>query len=125
MNGARLTLELTQTQSCQSTQRWIRNFLSVGDGQNAQGQGLGLNILRSKMSAEKLREEDLKLLQLLEQMQGQIAQSSSNLESLKEALELALRLVEERNQSLLNARSPLLEGYGPKTTTNLPDCPEK
>jgi|GEM_PF-1549811 diguanylate cyclase (GGDEF)-like protein len=125
MNGARLTLELTQTQSCQSTQRWIRNFLSVGDGQNAQGQGLGLNILRSKMSAEKLREEDLKLLQLLEQMQGQIAQSSSNLESLKEALELALRLVEERNQSLLNARSPLLEGYGAEDDDKLTGLPGK
>lgn len=63
------------------------------------------------MSAEKLREEDLKLLHLLEQMRSQIAQASSNLDSLKQALESAQRLVEERNRNLLSIRSPWLEGY--------------
>lgn len=63
------------------------------------------------MSAEKLREEDLKLLHLLEQMRSQIAQAGSNLDSLKQALESAQRLVEERNRNLLDIRSPWLEGY--------------
>jgi|GEM_PF-5315137 len=58
------------------------------------------------MSAEKLREEDLKLLHLLEQMRSQIAQASDNLDSLKQALESVQRLVEERNRNLLNHRSP-------------------
>ncbi len=75
------------------------------------------------MSAEKLRDEDLKLVQLLEQMRAQIGHSSSNLESLKMALESAQRLVEERNQSLLNARSPLLEGYGAEDDDELTGLP--
>lgn len=62
------------------------------------------------MSAEKLREEDFKLLQLLEQMRNQITQSSSSLHSLKEILDSVQALVEERHQSLINARNPLLEG---------------
>lgn len=77
------------------------------------------------MSAEKLRDEDLKLVQLLEQMRTQIVHSSSNLESLKLALESAQRLVEERNQNLLNARSPLLEGYGAEDDDELTGLPSK
>ncbi len=77
------------------------------------------------MSADKLRDEDLKLVQLLEQMRTQIAHSSSNLESLRSALETAQRLVEERNQSLLNARSPLLEGYGAEHDDELTGLPGK
>ncbi len=75
------------------------------------------------MSTDKLRDEDLKLAQLLEQMRTQIVNSSSNLESLKMALETAQRLVEERNQSLLNARSPLLEGYGAEEDDKLTGLP--
>ncbi|GIW34768.1 GGDEF domain-containing protein [Meiothermus sp.] len=77
------------------------------------------------MSIDKLRDEDLKLVQLLEQMRTQIAHSSSSLESLKMALELAQRLVEERNQSLLNARSPLLKGYGAEDDDALTGLPSK
>lgn len=77
------------------------------------------------MSMDKLRDEDLKLVQLLEQMRTQIAHSSSNLESLRMALESAQRLVEERNQSLLNARSPLLEGYGVEDDDELTGLPSK
>lgn len=84
-----------------------------------------MNILWGKMSAEKLREEDLKLSQLLEQMQSEIAQASSSLESLKGALELAQRLVEKRNQSVLNARSPLLLGYGSEDDDDLTGLPGK
>ncbi|MCX7601268.1 MAG: GGDEF domain-containing protein [Meiothermus sp.] len=75
------------------------------------------------MSTDKLRDEDLKLVHLLEQMREQILQSSQNLESLKEALLSAQRLVEERNQSLLSARSPLLEGYGAQDDDPLTGLP--
>ncbi|WP_299428817.1 GGDEF domain-containing protein, partial [uncultured Meiothermus sp.] len=77
------------------------------------------------MSPDKLRDEDLKLVQLLEQMRAQIVHSSSNLESLRGALESAQRLVEERNQNLLNARSPLLEGYGAEEDDELTGLPGK
>ncbi|GIW32079.1 MAG: hypothetical protein KatS3mg071_2253 [Meiothermus sp.] len=77
------------------------------------------------MSAEKLREEDLKLLHLLEQMRGQIAQASDNLDSLRQALESVQRLVEERNRNLLNHRSPWLEGYGCETDDPLTGLPGK
>lgn len=77
------------------------------------------------MSAEKLREEDLKLLQLLEQMRQQIAQSSSSLHSLKELLDSAQALVEQRNQGLVNARSPLLAGYEAEDDDRLTGLPGK
>ncbi|GEM84801.1 GGDEF domain-containing protein [Meiothermus hypogaeus] len=77
------------------------------------------------MSIDKLRDEDLKLVHLLEQMRTQIVHSSSNLESLKMALESAQRLVEERNQSLLNARSSLLEGYGAEDDDELTGLPRQ
>lgn len=77
------------------------------------------------MSAEKLREEDRKLLQLLEQMRNQIAQSSSSLHSLEEILDSVQALVEERHQSLINARNPLLEGYSAEEDDKLTGLPGK
>lgn len=77
------------------------------------------------MSTEKLRDEDIKLLQMLEQMRNQIAQSSSSLDSLKDILESVERLVKERNHGLINARSPLLEGYGIEADDPLTGLPGK
>ncbi|MGK0619042.1 GGDEF domain-containing protein [Meiothermus cerbereus] len=77
------------------------------------------------MSTEKLRDEDIKLLQMLEQMRNQIAQSSSSLDSLKDILESVERLVKERNHSMINARSPLLEGFGIETDDQLTGLPGK
>jgi diguanylate cyclase (GGDEF)-like protein len=77
------------------------------------------------MSTEKLRDEDIKLLQMLEQMRNQIAQSSSSLDSLKDILESVERLVKERNHSLINARSILLEGYGIEADDPLTGLPGK
>lgn len=70
-----------------------------------------LHIIPSKMSAERLREEDRKL-RLLEQMRNQIAQSSSSLHPLEEMLDSVQALVEERHQSRINARNPLLGRVG-------------
>jgi len=77
------------------------------------------------MSTEKLRDEDIKLLQMFEQMRNQIAQSSSSLDSLKDILESVERLVKERNHSLINARSTLLEGYGIEADDPLTGLPGK
>lgn len=71
MNGAGITLQGTDNTICPVVDWW--NIQPISDGQIAQGLDRGMHIIRNKMSAEKLREEDLKLLHLLEQMRSQIA----------------------------------------------------
>ncbi|MDX2005348.1 MAG: GGDEF domain-containing protein [Meiothermus sp.] len=62
------------------------------------------------MSAEKLRDEDLKLVDLIEQAQSQVLEYNGRLLELQDTLAMARRLVEERNQALLSGRNALLEG---------------
>jgi len=61
---------------------------------------------------EKLREEDIKLLQLLQRMRVQMEHFARDLDVLKDTLASMERLLEERSLDLIKARSPLLQGYG-------------
>jgi diguanylate cyclase (GGDEF)-like protein len=74
---------------------------------------------------DDLRDEDLQLARLLQQMQSHLVYSSKNLESLRSALETAQRLIEERHQSLISSRSSLLEGYPAKDDDELTGLPGK
>ena len=62
--------------------------------------------------SEKLREEDVKLLQLLQRMRAQIAHFAQDLDALKDTLAAMEHLLEERSLSLIKARNPLLQGHG-------------
>jgi len=77
------------------------------------------------MSVEKLRGEDTRLLQLLEQARCQIVLSSDSLDSLKSILQSIERLVEERNQNLIKARSPWLVDLNPEAHDPLTGLPGK
>jgi hypothetical protein len=74
---------------------------------------------------DELRDEELQLAQLLQQMQTHLPYSSQSLQSLRSALETAQRLIEERHQSLLSSRTSLLEGYPAKDDDELTGLPGK
>ncbi len=71
------------------------------------------------MSPEKLRDEDLRLAELLEQA---LAEARAN-GGYMLALEQALKLVQERNLLLLKARSPLLESVAVEEVDELTGLP--
>lgn len=69
-----------------------------------------LSLYTRVMSTEKLRDEDLKLADLIEQAQRQVLDYNGRLVELQNTLDAARRLVDERNQALLTGRNALLEG---------------
>lgn len=71
------------------------------------------------MNPEKLRDEDLRLSQLLEQALTEARASGGPIPALEEAL----RLVQERNLLLLKARSTLLDGVSPEELDELTRLP--
>lgn len=78
------------------------------------------------MGMEKLRDDDLRLAELLEQARQQALEYKGRIAELEATIEAAQRLVEQRNNNLLTARNPLLEGTTPEeedTLTGLPAQP--
>lgn len=77
------------------------------------------------MSIEKLRDDDLRLAELLEQARQQALEYKGRIAELEATIEAAQRLVERRNQNLLTARNPLLEGTTSAEEDTLTGLPTK
>lgn len=75
------------------------------------------------MSIEKLRDDDLRLAELLEQARQQALEYKGRISELEATIEAAQRLVESRNQNLLTSRNPLLEGTTPEEEDALTGLP--
>lgn len=61
------------------------------------------------MSAETLRDEDLRLMELLRHMREELKRPIPHLEALRLDLERALELLQVRNEALLRARGTLVQ----------------